>query len=54
MTLSALRFEVADIAQAEALLRRGGIAPHCHVGRLIVPPELAFGATLIFESANLA
>lgn len=52
MTLDALRIEVADIAQTETLLRRGGIAPRHHVGRLIVPPDLAFGATLIFESAN--
>jgi hypothetical protein len=50
MTLNALRFEVADIAQAETLLRQAGIAPHRHVGRLIVPPELALGATLVFES----
>lgn len=52
MTLNALRFEVADLARAETLLRQGGIAPRRHVGRLIVPPELAFGATLIFESAK--
>jgi Glyoxalase-like domain len=50
MTLNALRFEVADIAQAEILLRQAGITPHRHVGRLIVPPELALGATLVFES----
>lgn len=50
MTLNALRFEVADIAQAEALHRRGGIASRRHVGRLIVPPDVAHGATLIFES----
>ena len=52
MTLNALRIAVADIAQAEASLRQGGIAPRRHVGRLIVPPDLAFGATLIFESAK--
>jgi hypothetical protein len=52
MTLNALRVEVADIAQTEALLRQGGLAPRRHVGRLIVPPELAFGATLIFEGAK--
>ena len=52
MTLNALRFEVADIAQAEALLRQRGIAPRRHVERLIVPPDLAFGATLIFENAK--
>jgi hypothetical protein len=49
MTLNALRFEVADITHAETSLRQGGIAPRRHVGRLIVPPDLAFGATLIFE-----
>jgi hypothetical protein len=52
MTLNALRIEVVDIAQTETLLRQAGIAPRHHVGRLIVPPELAFGATLIFERAN--
>jgi len=52
MTLNALRFEVADIAPLEASLRQGGIAARRRVGRLIVPPDLAFGATLIFESAK--
>jgi hypothetical protein len=52
MTLNALRFEVADIAQAEASLRRHGIASQSHVGRLVVPPAAAHGATLIFESAK--
>src|SRR6202048_1893961 len=48
MTLNALRFEVADIAQAEALHRQSGIASQRHAGRLIVPPDVACGATLIF------
>jgi hypothetical protein len=52
MTLNALRFEVADIAQAEALLQRHGIASQRHVGRLVVPPAAAHGATLIFEIAR--
>jgi len=52
MTLNALRFEVADIAQAEALHRRNGIGSQRHVGRLVVPPAAAHGATLIFESAK--
>jgi len=52
MTLNALRFEVADIAQAEALHRQNGIASQRHVGRLVVPPDVACGATLIFETAN--
>lgn len=50
MTLNGLRFEVADMAQVEALHRQNGIGSQRHVGRLIVPPDVAFGATLIFES----
>jgi hypothetical protein len=50
MTLNAMRFAVADIAQMEALHRQNGLAAHRHAGRLIVPPIEAFGATLIFES----
>jgi catechol 2,3-dioxygenase-like lactoylglutathione lyase family enzyme len=52
MTLNALRFEVADIAQAETLHRRHGIASRRHAGRLVVPPDVAHGATLIFETAK--
>jgi hypothetical protein len=52
MTLNALRFEVADLAQAEALHRRHGIASQRHVGRLVVPPDVAHGATLTFETAK--
>jgi hypothetical protein len=52
MTLNALRFEVADIVQAEALHRQRGIASRRHAGRLIVPPDVACGATLIFETDN--
>jgi hypothetical protein len=52
MTLNALRFEVADIAQTEALLQQNGIAARTHVGRLVVAPDVAFGATLIFETAH--
>jgi len=50
MTLNALRLEVADIAQAEALHRKNGIASRRHVGRLVIPPDVARGATLIFEA----
>jgi catechol 2,3-dioxygenase-like lactoylglutathione lyase family enzyme len=52
MTLNGLRFEVADIAQTEALHRQNGIASRRHVGRLVVPPYAAHGATLIFETAK--
>jgi hypothetical protein len=49
MTLNAVRFAVADMAQTEALLRQNGLGILRHAGRLIVPPDEAFGATLIFE-----
>jgi Glyoxalase-like domain len=52
MTLNALRFDVADLTQAETLHRRYGIAGQAHVGRLVVPPDAAHGATLIFEAAK--
>jgi hypothetical protein len=52
MTLNALRFEVLDIAQTESLHRKNGVASQIHVGRLVVPPDTAFGATLIFETAK--
>jgi Glyoxalase-like domain len=52
MTLNAIRFEVTDIAQVEALLLQNAMATQRHVGRLIIPPEAAHGATLIFEAAK--
>jgi hypothetical protein len=52
MTMNAIRFGVADLADTEALHRQNGLAVRRHGGRLIVPPEEAFGATLIFEAAK--
>ena len=52
MTLNALRFEVADMAQAEASHRQNGVASRRHMGRLVVSPDVAHGATLIFETAK--
>jgi hypothetical protein len=52
MTLNGLRLEVADISQAEALHRQNGIASQRYVGRLVVPPDVACGATLIFETVK--
>lgn len=52
MTLNGLRFAVADIAPVEALHRQNGVASQRHVGRLVVPPDAAHGATLIFESVK--
>ena len=53
MTLSAMRFAVADLSQMETLLGYAGFAWRHLAGRLIVPPHVAFGATLIFEAPNL-
>ncbi|MFZ1171010.1 VOC family protein [Bradyrhizobium sp.] len=53
MTLSAMRFSVADLARIEALYRQNGLAVRRHAERLIVPPEEAFGATLVFEPAKV-
>jgi hypothetical protein len=52
MTLNGLRFEITDIAQAEALHRQGGISSQRRVGRLVIPPDVAHGATLVFETAK--
>ncbi len=52
MTLNALRFEIADIGKVEALHRHNGVASQRHVGRLVVRPDAAHGATLIFETAK--
>jgi hypothetical protein len=51
ITLNAIRFAVADVSRTEALHRQNGIASHRRAGRLVVPPHLAHGATLIFETA---
>ena len=47
--LAALRFAVRDIGAAQGLLRGGDPAASEHMGRLVVGPETALGATLIFE-----
>lgn len=49
-SLKGLRLAVLDIDALERVLRDGGVASHRHIGRLVVPPEAAFGATLIFET----
>ena len=51
MAINGLRFEVADLAKVEALHRQNGVASQRHVGRQVVPPDSAHGATLIFEVA---
>jgi hypothetical protein len=52
--LSGLRLEVRDLDQLETRLNAGGIAYRHRVGRVVIAPENAFGATLIFEQARKA
>jgi hypothetical protein len=49
--LAALRFAVRDIEVLRSALEKGGVAPAGHMGKLVVPPQIAFGATLAFEPA---
>lgn len=54
-TIEGLRLGVPDLDAVARILKAGNIASHRHIGRLVVKPEAAFGATLIFETpANKA
>ena len=49
----ALRFEVADLEQAESRARRSGLALRgVMLDTVVIPPDVAYGATLIFEAAK--
>lgn len=48
-SLKGLRLAVPDPDALEAALKTGGVTSHRFAGRVVVPPEAAFGATLIFE-----
>jgi glyoxalase-like protein len=54
MSLNALCFAIDDLDQAEEWHRRNGIASNRHQGRLVISPEVAHGATLVFEPAKHA
>jgi catechol 2,3-dioxygenase-like lactoylglutathione lyase family enzyme len=47
--LAALRLRVADMAATTAALRAGRVEFATHLGRTIVAPQAAIGATLAFE-----
>ena len=49
--LAAIRLAVSDVAKVRALLGQAGIAAAERMGRLVVPPTAAMGATLAFEAA---
>jgi hypothetical protein len=50
--LAAVRFAVPDIAAAGGRLRQRGITIHERMDRLVVPPAVAHGATLVFEATG--
>jgi catechol 2,3-dioxygenase-like lactoylglutathione lyase family enzyme len=49
LRLAGLRIAVQDLARIDTLLRAGGVGLLHRPGVLVVPPNLAYGATLIFE-----
>jgi hypothetical protein len=49
--LAAIRFAVGDLAKVRGVLGKAGIAAAEQMGRLVVPPTAAMGATLAFEAA---
>jgi catechol 2,3-dioxygenase-like lactoylglutathione lyase family enzyme len=49
--LAAAKFAVRDIAATRAVLDKAGIAAAERMGRLVVGPDAALGATLVFEAA---
>lgn len=49
-SLKGLRLAVPDLDVLETKLKAGGVISHRFAGRVVVPPEAAFGATLIFET----
>lgn len=50
--LAAIRFAVRDLSVAAGALARGKVSATRHMGRLIVGPTAARGATLVFEAAG--
>lgn len=47
--LAALQFRVRDRAALEAALNRGGVAASSRMGSTVVAPQIAMGATLVFQ-----
>jgi hypothetical protein len=48
--LAALRFAVRDLVTTASVLKAVGISAQAHMGRLVVGPPAAMGATLVFEA----
>jgi len=52
--LSGLRLQVSDLAKLETRLRDNDVTFVRRLNRIVIAPETAFGATLIFEAAIAA
>jgi hypothetical protein len=50
--LAALRFAAADLATTEDVLQASGVKFAAAGGRLVIAPEQAMGATIVFERAR--
>ena len=50
--MAALRLAVRDFGAAVTALQAGGVAAQMRMGRIVVGPEVAAGATLVFEAAG--
>jgi hypothetical protein len=50
--LAALRLVSSDLTATDTSLSAGGLSPIQHMGRLVVPPDQALGAALVFEAAH--
>jgi hypothetical protein len=50
--LAAIRFVASDKARLLSVLAKGGIVATERNGHVVVPPDVAFGATLIFEMSK--
>jgi hypothetical protein len=50
--LAAIRFSLPGTAELKSVLGKAGIEPVQRAGSLIVPPDVAHGAALIFEAAK--
>ncbi len=52
--LAAVRFAVRDRAVVLAMLERGRVACADHMGAVVIAPEAAMGATLVFEGPDFS
>jgi hypothetical protein len=50
--LAAVRFAVRDPGAAERAVQASGIVAAPHMGRLVIGPHVAMGATLVFEASR--